>query len=111
MLAASRGVRVAALFDDLGSRELRAEDRRRLAEGGVELRFFNAPAWGKRLASLLRNHRKLLLVDDRLQQPGSVGFRWNLALDRRNWTRRLEDRPNSQVFPDPQTVGAAPCVS
>lgn len=79
--AAGRGARVAALFDDFGSRGLRAEYRRRLSEGGVELRFYNALAWSKRLANLLRNHRKLLLIDDRVAFVGGMGLTDEFAGD------------------------------
>jgi len=72
--ATGRGVHVAALFDDFGSRGLRTHDRRRLTEGGVELRFYNTLAWSKRLANLLRNHRKLLLVDDHVAFVGGMGL-------------------------------------
>jgi phosphatidylserine/phosphatidylglycerophosphate/cardiolipin synthase-like enzyme len=72
--AVSRGVRVAALFDGFGALGLRADDRQRLTEGGVELRFYNALGWRKRLGNLLRNHRKLLLVDGAVAFVGGAGL-------------------------------------
>lgn len=72
--AVARGVRVTALFDGFGSLGLRSKDRRRLAGKGVELRFYNAPGWRKRLGNFMRNHRKLLLVDDRVAFVGGMGI-------------------------------------
>src|SRR5262245_42623644 len=43
--AASRGVRIALLFDGFGSLGLKSEDRARLAAQGMELRFYNPPGW------------------------------------------------------------------
>lgn len=126
--AAARGVRVAVLFDDFGSRGLGAEDRRRLVAGGAELRFYNALDWNKRLANLLRNHRKLLVVDDRIAFVGGMGLTDEFAgsdawretvveihgpviadwtsLFIRTWTQRgpcdplLQSRPQQDQFPD-----------
>jgi len=72
--AVSRGVRVAALFDAFGALGLHAEDRRRLTDGGVELRFYNVLGWRKRLGNLLRDHRKLLLVDGAIAFVGGAGL-------------------------------------
>ena len=60
--AARRGVRVCVVFDAFGSLGLARADRRRLAEAGVELRFFNPLEPRKRLGNLLRDHRKLLIT-------------------------------------------------
>lgn len=72
--AAARGVRVSLLFDGFGSLGLSPEDRRRLRDGGVELRFYNVPRWRKMAVNLLRNHRKLLLVDGDIAFIGGVGL-------------------------------------
>lgn len=72
--AAARGVQAAVLLDGYGSLGLRARDRRRLAEGGVDLRLYNVPGWSKRIANLLRDHRKLLVVDDRRAFVGGMGL-------------------------------------
>src|SRR5579862_8890397 len=66
--AAARGVRIRAVFDAFGSRNLLERDRERLREAGVDLVFYNAPRWGAMSRWFLRDHRKLLLVD------GTVGF-------------------------------------
>jgi cardiolipin synthase len=77
--AVARGVRVRVLVDSfalrfvsdrpVGDPEVRDEHAatmamyRRLADGGVELRFTNANGPG-RIFSLARNHKKLYVIDD-----------------------------------------------
>ena len=72
--AATRGVRVMMLIDDYGGSNLDAIDRRRLTEAGVHLVWFNPLrvrlGWG----NLVRDHRKLLLVDDRVAFVGGTGI-------------------------------------
>ena len=80
--AAARGVRVAVLFDGFGSLGLRAEDRRRLTDAGAELCFYNVLGWRKRLANFLRDHRKLLLVDERVAFVGGAGLADEFLSDR-----------------------------
>jgi len=72
--AVRRGVRVCVVFDAFGSLGLSRADRRRLLEGGVELRFFNPLALAERLGNLLRDHRKLLLTDGRTAFVGGTGL-------------------------------------
>jgi phosphatidylserine/phosphatidylglycerophosphate/cardiolipin synthase-like enzyme len=72
--AVRRGARVYVVFDAFGSLGLSHADRRRLVEGGVELRFFNPLALAKRLGNLLRDHRKLLVIDGRTALVGGTGL-------------------------------------
>jgi phosphatidylserine/phosphatidylglycerophosphate/cardiolipin synthase-like enzyme len=72
--AARRGTRVCVLLDGFGSLGLVTADRRRLVDAGVDLRFYNALRWHKRLRNFLRNHRKLLLVDGRTAFVGGAGL-------------------------------------
>jgi len=72
--ACRRGARVAALLDGFGSKGLRQKDRRRLTAAGVELRLHNALGWRKRSRNLMRNHRKLLLVEERIAFVGGTGL-------------------------------------
>ena len=72
--AASRGVRVCVVFDAFGSLGMSRADRRRLVEGGVELRLFNPLELHKRLGNLLRDHRKLLVTDGRIAFVGGTGL-------------------------------------
>ncbi len=63
--AAERGVRVRCLFDDYGSLAFTLGLRKRLTDAGVELRFYNRLNWRRWMRNLYRDHRKLLLVDQR----------------------------------------------
>ncbi|HYX73251.1 MAG TPA: phospholipase D-like domain-containing protein, partial [Steroidobacteraceae bacterium] len=72
--AAGRGARVCVMFDAFGSLGLARADRRRLLEGGVELRFFNPLELRKRIGNLLRDHRKLLIVDGCTAFVGGTGL-------------------------------------
>jgi cardiolipin synthase len=72
--AAQRGARVCVVFDGFGALRLSRADRRRLLAGGVELRFFNPLRLAKRLGNLLRDHRKLLVCDERVAFVGGTGL-------------------------------------
>jgi cardiolipin synthase A/B len=79
--ARGRGLRVCVLFDGFGALAFRGADRRRLLDGGVELRFFNRLRAGQGLGNLLRDHRKLLLADGRVAYVGGVGLTDQFAPD------------------------------
>lgn len=72
--AAARGVRIRILLDDYGAQELHVADRQALQVPGVELIFFNKLRWRKGISNLLRNHRKLLLIDRKLAYVGGTGL-------------------------------------
>ena len=74
-----RGVRVCALLDGFGALGLTRADRRRLLDAGVELRFYNPLGLGKGFANLLRDHRKLLLLDGILAYVGGAGLTQEFA--------------------------------
>lgn len=71
--AAERGVRVRCLFDDYGSLAFTLNLRQRLLQAGVELRFYNRLSWRRWVGNFYRDHRKLLLVDQRLAVVGGTG--------------------------------------
>lgn len=73
VLAAERGVRVRCLFDDYGSLAFTLNLRKRLTHAGVELRFYNRLHWRRWVGNFYRDHRKLLLVDQRLAVVGGTG--------------------------------------
>src|SRR5262245_3278509 len=77
--AAGRGVKVAVLLDGFGALGLRGDDRERLVDAGVDLRFYNVLGWRKSLANFLRDHRKLLLVDGAIGFAGSAGITDDVA--------------------------------
>lgn len=71
--AARRGVRVRCLFDGFGALGLSASSRRELLAAGVQVRWYNPLSWRQGVGNLYRDHRKLLLVDDRLGFVGGTG--------------------------------------
>ena len=77
--AVSRGVTVRAMADALGSRLfIRSEQWRELADNGVEVRValpVGNPLWTIVRGRVdLRNHRKSLIVDNRIAWVGSQNF-------------------------------------
>lgn len=62
--ARERGVRVRFLIDAVGSAGLHDEDRESLRRAGVDLRVFNPLRFGHKLQALVRDHRKVIVVDD-----------------------------------------------
>jgi phosphatidylserine/phosphatidylglycerophosphate/cardiolipin synthase-like enzyme len=74
LAAVRRGARVYVVLDAFGSFGLSRADRRRLVDGGVELRFFNPLELAKRLGNLLRDHRKLLATDGHTAFVGGTGL-------------------------------------
>jgi phosphatidylserine/phosphatidylglycerophosphate/cardiolipin synthase-like enzyme len=72
--AAGRGVEVCVLLDDFGARGLDEADRKRLADAGARLALYNPLRFGRLRRYLLRDHRKLLIVDDLLAYTGGAGL-------------------------------------
>jgi cardiolipin synthase A/B len=104
--AVRRGVRVCVVFDAFGSLGLSRADRRRLLEGGVELRFFNPLALAERLGNLLRDHRKLLLTDGRTAFVGGTGLTDDFAPGPRGPWREVMVRIQGPVAADWQRAFA-----
>lgn len=73
---AHEGVSVQLLLDWYGSRALYASDEvKRMTDAGIHIRFFRppSPAWLLRGPRLLpRDHRKMLMIDDRTTFIGGV---------------------------------------
>lgn len=69
--AAKRGVRVEVLVDGIGARALPSDYWATLRAAGGEVRVFN-PVALKRLA--IRDHRKLLLIDERIAFIGGFNI-------------------------------------
>jgi cardiolipin synthase A/B len=97
--AVRRGVRVCVIFDAFGSLGLSHGDRRRLHAAGVELRFFNPLSLGKRLGNLLRDHRKLLVVDGCTAFVGGAGLTDDFAAGGRHgpWRELMVEISGSVV--------------
>ena len=79
--AVRRGARVCVVFDGFGALGLARADRRRLLQAGVELRFFNPLRLRKRLGNLLRDHRKLLVIDGCTAFVGGAGLSDEFSAD------------------------------
>lgn len=71
--AAERGVRVRGLFDAYGAAGLGIALRERMQTAGVQLRWYNPVRWRRGIRNFHRDHRKLLLVDQRLAYVGGTG--------------------------------------
>ncbi|MCW7754690.1 cardiolipin synthase [Desulfobotulus sp. H1] len=66
MEKARAGVRVYFLYDEIGSRKLKAGYGRRLRDAGVQFRpFFTRRGFFNRFQLNFRNHRKIVVVDGR----------------------------------------------
>lgn len=72
--AAQRGASVHVLIDDFGARGLARSDRDRLLGVGIHYTRFNPLSPMKLAWNLVRDHRKLLLVDDRVAFVGGAGL-------------------------------------
>lgn len=70
---AQAGVKVQVIADNYGAHKLPLKYWRNLETAGVEVRFFNRFSWRDPVYHLKRNHRKLLLIDQRLALIGGAG--------------------------------------
>ncbi|MEX2576023.1 MAG: phospholipase D-like domain-containing protein [Halofilum sp. (in: g-proteobacteria)] len=77
--ARARDVTVFVLLDDFGTFYLNRHDRQRLNEAGVTLARFNPLSPLKLAFNLVRDHRKLLLIDDRIAYVGGAGLTQDFA--------------------------------
>lgn len=87
-VCAARGVRVYLLLDHFGARDLKLRDRERLVQAGVQLLLYNPIAVNKWFANFSRDHRKLLVIDQRLAFIGGTGLVDSYRAD-------LPDRPDT----------------
>jgi cardiolipin synthase len=72
--AAARGVTVRLLTDWIGCRGTSRAFWRRLRGAKVDVRIFNPPGFHAWLGLLPRDHRKLLVVDERVGITGGLGL-------------------------------------
>ncbi len=72
--AAGRGVAVHVMLDAYGALALKPRDRERLTDAGIDLVFYNPLRLSRWLANLVRDHRKLLIVDQRVVFTGGAGI-------------------------------------
>ncbi|HEX9024393.1 MAG TPA: phospholipase D-like domain-containing protein, partial [Geobacteraceae bacterium] len=73
--AAERGVSVSLLYDYIGSFETPSAFFRRLEQGGVDCRAFNAPPFRRGLAWFdKRDHRKMAVIDGIVAFAGGLNI-------------------------------------
>ncbi|MBV0932895.1 phospholipase D-like domain-containing protein [Marinobacterium weihaiense] len=72
--ACRRGVQVRLIIDGFGGRHLSRADRQRLETAGVRLVVYNPLQLNKLTRNFARDHRKLMLVDERLAFIGGTGL-------------------------------------
>lgn len=72
--AARRGVKVCWLIDDFGGRQFHQQDRELLAKAGIEVRLYNPLRLTKLTRNLARDHRKLMIIDQKLGYIGGTGI-------------------------------------
>ncbi len=72
--AAQRDVQVYLLLDDFGASGLNKQDRERLIHSNIKVAYFNPIRFGHWVRNLLRDHRKLLLLDGKLAFVGGTGI-------------------------------------
>ena len=69
--AAARGVKVRVLADAFGSWTTSRRFWRQLQKGGIEARLFH-PLWAYPLHHLIRDHRKIIVIDRRVSFTGGM---------------------------------------
>ena len=75
LAAAKRDVHIWLLFDDFGAYNFSKADRQRLTtHANIHLEFYNPMLYSKWRLMLFRDHRKLLLVDNRVAFIGGAGI-------------------------------------
>jgi cardiolipin synthase len=72
--AAQRGVKVRLLIDWIGRLGTPYSFFHAIARAGAEVQFFNPPGFRRWLGLVPRDHRKLLVVDDRAGVTGGIGI-------------------------------------
>ena len=72
--AAGRGVAVRLLVDWIGRMGTPMSFFHDMEDGGVEVKIFNRPGFSRWLGLVPRDHRKLLVVDDRVGVTGGIGI-------------------------------------
>jgi len=73
-MAAERGVKVYILFDDYGAKGVVDKDLKKLNTKNIYLALYNPFRWAHLYKSMRRNHRKLLLIDDKFAFVGGAGL-------------------------------------
>ena len=72
--AKERGVEVFILLDEYGSKGLNTQDKKKLIENGINVLAYNPVSFFHFGKSLKRDHRKLLVVDNKVAFVGGAGI-------------------------------------
>jgi len=99
--AARRGCRVTLVFDDYGSSSLQPDELHELRSAGGHVHVFNPVwRWSRPLAFWVRNHQKILVVDNQIGFAGGMNVGCAYA----------GDELGSNLFRDTHLVLEGPCV-
>ena len=71
---AQKGVKVQLIVDDYGTKSIPNSYWENLQSQDIEIRKFNQFDWRNPLENLRRNHRKLLIIDNKLALIGGAGI-------------------------------------
>jgi phosphatidylserine/phosphatidylglycerophosphate/cardiolipin synthase-like enzyme len=74
LTAAERGVSIYIIMDDFGSRGLSHYDKSRLRHPNIELRYYNPFRLRRFFHYFLRDHRKILIIDNYVAYTGGAGL-------------------------------------
>lgn len=74
LAAAERGAQIYIIFDGMGSRRLSQADRNRLRHPRIELTYYHPTRLMQLRYLLVRDHRKLIIVDGRIGYTGGIGL-------------------------------------
>jgi len=72
--AAERNVKVFIILDGFGARQLHHADRDRLQHPNIAVADYHPFRWLRLKKNLVRDHRKLLLIDGRFGYTGGIGL-------------------------------------
>lgn len=72
--AKKSGVEVSILLDEYGTKDLTDSDKGKLTTAGIELLLYNPTSFFHFGRSLKRDHRKLLIIDNRIAFIGGAGI-------------------------------------
>ncbi len=71
---AQEGVKIALLADSHGAKSMPSSYWQQLKQAGIEVRQYNPFDWRNPLKNLRRNHRKLLIIDEKIALIGGAGI-------------------------------------
>lgn len=108
--AAARGVQIYLLLDAFGALNLSRADRQRLQASEVQVRYFNPLRCGQLLRNLVRDHRKLLLIDGQVAFVGGMGITDDFGPETSKPWRETAVRIEGPVLQDWQAVFTAEWV-